>query len=137
MAQNNLLNIKNDKNKPIMIKEKIKEKEKDKEYNLNELLEKEKEEDNPLENYSINNNEKENNKIEKTKTKIIIDMKKNVIKNQKIIEKSEDNDNNSFSIFKHISEEEANNNISKTINNDRMIRDKIFRIKKDMIKKKE
>ena len=139
MAQNNLLNIKNDKNKPIMIKEKIKEKEKekDKEYNLNELLEKENEEDNPLENYSINNNEKENNKIEKTKTKIIIDMKKNVIKNQKIIEKSEDSDNNSFSIFKHISEEEANNNISKTINNDRMIRDKIFRIKKDMIKKKE
>ena len=64
-------------------------------------------------------------------------MKKNVIKNQKIIEKSEDNDNNSFSIFKHISEEEANNNISKTINKDRMIRDKIFRIKKDMIKKKE
>ena len=139
MAQNNLLNIKNDKNKPVMIKEKIKEKEKekDKEYNLNELLEKENEEDNPLENYSINNNEKENNKIEKTKTKIIIDMKKNVIKNQKIIEKSEDSDNNSFSIFKHISEEEANNNISKTINNDRMIRDKIFRIKKDMIKKKE
>ena len=137
MAQNNLLNIKNDKNKPIMIKEKIKEKEKDKEYNLNELLEKENEEDNPLENYSINNNEKENNKIEKTKTKIIIDMKKNVIKNQKIIEKSEDSDNNSFSIFKHISEEEANNNISKTINKDRMIRDKIFRIKKDMIKKKE
>ena len=69
MAQNNLLNIKNDKNKPIMIKEKIKEKEKDKEYNLNELLEKENEEDNPLENYSKNNNEKESNKIEKTKTK--------------------------------------------------------------------
>ena len=139
MAQNNLLNIKNDNNKPAIKKEKNKEKEKDKdkEYNLNELLEKENE-DNPFENYTNNKNALENNNIEKAKTKINLDIRKNNNKNnQKNIEKSEDSDNNSFSIFKHINEDEANNNISKTINNDRMIRDKIFRIKKDMIKKKE
>ena len=129
MAQNNLLNIKKDINK-----EKIKEKEKDKEYQLNELLEKENDEDNSLENYSTNNNEKENN-IQKTKTKI--DLKINNINNRKNIEKTEESDNNSFSIFKHINEEDSNNNVSKTINNDRMIRDKIFKIQKDLIKKKE
>ena len=129
MAQNNLLNIKKETNK-----EKINEKEKEKEYQLNELLEKENDENNSLEDYSTNNNEKETN-IEKTKTKI--DLKLNCIKNRKNIEKTEDSDNNSFSIFKHINEDESNNNISKTINNDRMIRDKLFKIQKDLIKKKE
>ena len=129
MAQNNLLNIKKDINKPDLNLDINKDKNKD--YQLSELLGKENEEDNSLENYSTNNNEKENN-IEKTQTKIDINIRNT--KKEKNIEKSEENDNNSFSIFKHINEE---NNISKTINNERMIRDKIFKIQKDLIKKKE
>ena len=128
MAQNNLLNIKRDINKTNDINI---DKNKDKEYKLSDLLGKENEEDNSLENYSTNNNEKENN-IEKTKTKIDINIRS--IKKDKNSEKSEETDNNSFSIFKNINEE---NNVSKTINNERMIRDKIFKIQKDLIKKKE
>ena len=131
MAQNNLLNIKKDTNPESNI-EKNNNKDEDKGYRLNELLERENDEDNSLENYSTNNNEKENN-IEKTKTKIDMNTKNSIRKRN--IEKSEDSDNNSFSIFKHINEED--NNVSKTINNERMIKDKIFRIQKDLIKKRE
>ena len=119
MPKNNLLNIKKDNN--------IINTNKEKEYKLNELLN-----EDSLENYSTNNNEKENTNIEKTKTRVDIN-----INNKKNIEKSEDSDNNSFSIFKNINEEDSNNSVSKTINNDRMIRDKIFRIQKDLIKKIE
>ena len=130
ISQNNL-NIKNDTNKNDLNKDKNKDK--DKEYQLSDLLENEEEDDNSLENYSTNNND--NNK---TKTKIDLDMKSN--NNKKNNEKSEDSDNNnSFSIFKnhdtYITENDLNNNVSKTIsanpsNNSRMIRNKIFKINK-------
>ena len=78
------------------------------------------------------------NENSKTKTKIDLDMKSN--NNKKNNEKSEDSDNNnSFSIFKnhdtYITENDLNNNVSKTIsanpsNNSRMIRNKIFKINK-------
>ena len=134
MAQNNLLNIKKENkddininnlnNESSMIKDK--EKEKDKEYQLSDLLGQENEENTSTENYSTNNNEQENISSDKPKTKIDINIKKN--NNRKIIEKSEESDNNSFSIFKHQDEDLLN--IPKTINNERMVRNKIYKIQK-------
>ena len=138
MAQNNLLSIKkenmddnsninninnNINNESSMLKEK--------EYQLSDLLGQENEENTSTENYSTNNNEQENSS-DKKKTKIDINIKKN--NNRKIIEKSEDSDNNSFSIFKN--QEEDLLNIPKTINNERMIRNKIYKIQKDLYKKR-
>ena len=140
MAQNNLLNIKKENkddininnlnNESSMIKDK--EKEKDKEYQLSDLLGQENEENTSTENYSTNNNEQENISSDKPKTKIDINIKKN--NNRKIIEKSEESDNNSFSIFKHQDEDLLN--IPKTINNERMVRNKIYKIQKDLYKKR-
>ena len=139
MAQNNLINIK--KEKESNIKTEInKEQNKDKEYKLSDLLGNENEEDNSLENYSTNktnnNNEKEINN-EKIKTR---DENSNmkIINSKRNIENTEDSDNNSFSIFKNqINEEDLNNNISKTITNDRMTRTKMIKIQKEMIKNRE
>ena len=141
MAQNNLINIKKEKEKESNIKTEInKEQNKDKEYKLSDLLGNENEEDNSLENYSTNktnnNNEKEINN-EKIKTR---DENSNmkIINSKRNIENTEDSDNNSFSIFKNqINEEDLNNNISKTITNDRMTRTKMIKIQKEMIKNRE
>ena len=137
MSQNNLLNIKKenkDDNNINNINNKINNESpmlKDKEYQLSELLGQENDENTSTENYSTNNNEPENIS-NKTKTKIDINIKKN--NNKKIIEKSEDSDNNSFSIFKNQDEDLLN--IPKTINNERMVRSKIYKIQKDLYKKR-
>ena len=139
MAQNNLLNIKKDKKDDINIENNnnnnIKDipimKEKEKEYQLSDLLGQENEENSSTENYSTNNNEQENIP-EKTKPKIDIKIKR--VNNKKILENTEDSDNNSFSIFKN--QEEDSLNIPKTINNDRMVRSKIYKIQKDLYKKR-
>ena len=140
MAQNNLVNMKKENKSQLEDnKDNIKEKEKEKEYQLSELLGKENEEDISLENYSTNktnNNEKENND-EKEKLKLDPNIK--IINSKRNTDKSEDSDNNSFSIFKNsINEEELNHNVAKTINNDnRMIRNKIYKIQKELNKKRE
>ena len=138
MAQNNLLNIKKGKKDDINIENNnnnIKDipimKEKEKEYQLSDLLGQENEENSSTENYSTNNNEQENIP-EKTKPKIDIKIKR--VNNKKILENTEDSDNNSFSIFKN--QEEDSLNIPKTINNDRMVRSKIYKIQKDLYKKR-
>ena len=132
-------------------KENTNENIKEKEYQLSELLGKENEEDNSLENYSTNKtnyNEKENiiereniiekeNNNEKIRSKIDPNIK--IINSKRNADKSEDSDNNSFSIFKNaINEDDLNNNVAKTINNDnRMVRNKIYKIQKEFNKKRE
>ena len=135
MAQNNLINIKkenkDDNNKINNSANKESPVLKEKEYQLSDLLGQENEENTSTENYSTNNNEQESSS-DKTKTNIDVKIKKNNIK--KMIEKSEDSDNNSFSIFKNNDEDLLN--IPKTINNERMVRNKIYKIQKDLYKKR-
>ena len=115
---------------------------KDKEKQIDHLLlnlEKYSEEDPSSFNKCINviKNENKLRKYNREKKNREIQLK---LKNDKIMDKSEDSDNNnSFSIFKnhdtYITENDLNNNVSKTIsanpsNNSRMIRNKIFKINK-------
>ena len=108
---NNQNNIKNNIQNQNKGKEKeiIENKDEGGEIKLSDLLEIEEEDNNTKENYPINNNEKENNKKNK-RNKIEINIKNinNRIINPKlnISEKrytndSDEEDNNSFSIFKH------------------------------------
>ena len=97
---NNQNNIKNNIQNQNKGKEKeiIENKDKGGEIKLSDLLEIEEEDNNTKENYPINNNEKENNKKNK-RNKIEINIKN--INNRIITNDSDEEDNNSFSIFKH------------------------------------